>query len=46
NLIHASENAEIAKKEEKLIFKPQEIFAYPRTVSLHIYTKEELGELS
>ncbi|MBI1919307.1 nucleoside-diphosphate kinase [Candidatus Microgenomates bacterium] len=45
NLIHASENAEIAKKEEKLIFKPQEIFAYPQSVSLHIYTKEELEEI-
>lgn len=45
NLIHASENAEIAGKEEALIFKPEEIFTYPRTVSLHIYTKEEMGEI-
>lgn len=42
NLIHASENVEIAKKEEKLIFRPEEIFNYPRTLEPHIYTEEEL----
>lgn len=43
NLIHASETAEIAKREEKLIFRPEEIFDYPKTISPHIYTEEELG---
>lgn len=43
NLIHASETSEIAKKEEKLIFLPEEIFDYSRTVEPHIYTEEELG---
>lgn len=42
NLIHASETREIAQKEEDLIFRPEEIFDYPRTVEPHIYTKEEL----
>ena len=43
NLIHASESAEMAQKEEKLIFKPEEIFEYDKTVNPHIYTDEELG---
>ena len=43
NLIHASETGEIAQKEEKLIFRPEEIFTYQRSDSPHIYTEEELG---
>lgn len=43
NLIHASESVGVAKKEEKLVFKPEEIFDYDKTVNPHLYTDEELG---
>lgn len=43
NLIHASETKEIAQKEEKLIFNPDEIFSWDKTDYKHIYLKEELG---
>jgi len=43
NLIHASESAEIAKKEEKLIFSPSEIFGWQKLDHAHVYTKEEMG---
>ncbi len=43
NLIHASENAEIAKKEEKLMFKKDEIFSWSKTDEIHVYLKEERG---
>jgi nucleoside-diphosphate kinase len=43
NLIHASENAEIAKKEEKLMFKEGEIFAWDKTSDIHVYLEEERG---
>lgn len=42
NLIHASENAEIAKKEESLVFEPSEIFDWKKTNIAHIYLDEEL----
>lgn len=42
NLIHASETTQIAQKEEKLIFRPEEVFRYSRTLEPHIYTEEEL----
>ncbi|HSW88203.1 MAG TPA: nucleoside-diphosphate kinase [Candidatus Saccharimonadales bacterium] len=42
NLIHASETEEIAKQEEKLIFKPEDIFSWEKLDSKHIYTDEEL----
>ncbi len=42
NLVHASENAEVAKKEEALIFKEDEIFAWEKTDIGHIYLDEEL----
>ena len=42
NLIHASENSEIAKKEEKLMFDPSEIFSWEKTDYPHIYIDEEL----
>lgn len=41
NLIHASENAEVAKKEEKLMFDQNEIFAWEKTDQSHIYLPEE-----
>lgn len=42
NLIHASESKDIAQKEEKLVFQPEEIFDYSRSLEPHIYTEEEL----
>jgi len=42
NLIHASENVEIAKKEERLIFSPSEIFSWQKLDHGHVYTKEEI----
>lgn len=42
NLIHASESVEIAKKEEKLMFEPHEIFSWEKFDLSHIYTEEEL----
>ncbi len=41
NLIHASENAEIARKEEALIFDPSEIFAWEKADYDYIYLEEE-----
>ena len=41
NLIHASENAEIAKREEELMFKKDEIFNWEKTDSSHVYLPEE-----
>lgn len=43
NLIHASENAEVAKREEKLMFKDSEIFTWEKTDEPHVYLKEERG---
>lgn len=43
NLIHASETVEIARKEEKLIFVPSEIFPWEKLDHSHVYTKEEMG---
>lgn len=43
NLIHASENVEIALREEKLMFNPSEIFSWKKTDLTHIYLDEELG---
>lgn len=45
NLVHASETREIAEKEEKLIFNPDEVFSWDKTDTKHIYLKEELGEV-
>lgn len=42
NLIHASENAEIAKKEEKLMFDPKEILNWKKASDIFTYLKEEL----
>lgn len=41
NLIHASENAEIAKREEKLMFKDDEVFVWDKTSDIHVYLEEE-----
>jgi len=42
NLIHASENSEIAQKEEKLMFIPSEVFSWEKSDYSHIYIDEEL----
>ncbi|MBI2195440.1 MAG: nucleoside-diphosphate kinase [Candidatus Levybacteria bacterium] len=42
NLIHASEDLTVAKKEEALIFKEDEIFPWEKTDTSHIYLDEEL----
>lgn len=44
NLIHASEDSTIAKKEEALVFKEEEIFPWEKTDIGHIYLDEELGK--
>lgn len=41
NLIHASENTEIAKKEEDLMFEKSEIFEWKKLDYDHIYLPEE-----
>ncbi len=41
NLIHASETVEIARKEEALIFKEDEIFDWEKHNYEHIYIDEE-----
>lgn len=42
NLVHASESEEMAKKEEKLMFKDNEIFSWKRILLEQIYSDEEL----
>lgn len=42
NLIHASEDAIVAKKEEALVFTEEEIFSWNKTDIGHIYLDEEL----
>ena len=41
NLIHASESADIARKEEALIFTEDEIFDWDKGNYQHIYIEEE-----
>ena len=41
NLIHASENAEVAEKEISLMFAPEEIFAWSKSDYSHVYVDEE-----
>lgn len=42
NLIHASEAPEIAQKEEKILFTPEEIFSWEKTDYKNIYLDEEI----
>jgi len=42
NLIHASENKEIAEKEEKIMFARSEIFNWEKQDYSNIYIEEEL----
>lgn len=41
NLIHASENSEIAEREVKLMFQDNEIFSWKKTIDTHVYIDEE-----
>jgi nucleoside-diphosphate kinase len=41
NLIHASENAEIAEREEELMFSKDEIYHWEKSDYFHIYVDEE-----
>lgn len=41
NLIHASENAEIAEREINLMFEAEEIFAWNKSDYSHVYVEEE-----
>jgi len=41
NLIHASESAEAAQKEEKLMFSDNEIFDWDKVDYPHVYADEE-----
>ena len=43
NLVHASETSEIAQKEEKLIFKPSEIFNWKKVSDINTYLENELS---
>lgn len=43
NLIHASETAEIAKKEAELMFNPEDIFEWTKLDASQVYTEEELN---
>lgn len=42
NLIHASENVEIAKKEEMLVFNKDEIFEWDKKDLKNVYLEDEL----
>ncbi len=42
NLIHASENAEIAEREKKIMFDDKEVFDWKKIDSKHVYIEEEL----
>lgn len=43
NLVHASEDSEIAKREIKIMFDAEEIFEWNKKDSVHVYLEEELG---
>lgn len=42
NLVHASEDAEIAKREIKIMFKESDIFEWDKKSDVHVYLEEEL----
>lgn len=44
NLIHASEDAVAARKEEALIFREDEIFPWEKLDFTHVYSDEELSK--
>ncbi len=42
NLVHASEDVEIAKREIKIMFNQDEIFEWNKSEEIHVYLEEEL----
>jgi nucleoside-diphosphate kinase len=42
NLVHASENAEIAEREVAIMFDPSEIFDWDKKDQAHVYLEEEV----
>ena len=44
NLVHASENTGIAKKEEMLVFNKDEIFNWDKKDLQDVYLKDEIGD--
>lgn len=42
NLVHASEDSEIAKREIKIMFDESEIFEWNKSEEIHVYLEEEL----
>jgi nucleoside-diphosphate kinase len=42
NLVHASEDAEIAEREIKIMFDESEIFEWDKKDEVHVYLEEEL----
>ncbi len=42
NLVHASEDAEIAKREIKIMFSDSDIFEWDKSEEVHVYLEDEL----
>ncbi len=42
NLVHASEDAEIATREIKIMFKESDIYEWDKSEEVHVYLEEEL----
>ncbi len=42
NLVHASEDVEIAKREIKIMFSESDIFEWDKSEEVHVYLEEEL----
>ena len=42
NLVHASEDAEIAKREVMIMFNKTEIFEWDKIADVHVYLEDEL----
>ncbi|HVF69467.1 MAG TPA: nucleoside-diphosphate kinase [Xanthomonadales bacterium] len=42
NLVHASEDSEIAAREVKIMFDSEEIFEWDKKEDVHVYLEEEL----
>jgi nucleoside-diphosphate kinase len=43
NLVHASEDAEIAEREISIMFEESDIFNWDKKDLIHVYLEEELG---
>ncbi len=42
NLVHASEDEEIAKREIKIMFKDEDIYEWSKSEQVHVYLEDEL----